>query len=113
MSKALERIAIAAVAAAAAFAIATATGQGGNERGGFIDIPRGQEARFLGTTTTCVNPKGQIPGGQVACTVNYRAPRSPSDLVPVKFDVGLTLRCVELGKWSRVGPRMLKSGHFC
>ena len=74
MSKALERIAIAAVAAAAAFAIATATGQGGNERGRFIDIPRGQEARFLGTTTTCVNPKGQIPGGQVACTVNYRAP---------------------------------------
>ena len=113
MRRTLERTAIAALSAAAALAVATATGQGGNERGGFIDISRGQEARFLGTTTVCVNPKGQIPGGQVACTVNYRAPRSLSDLVAMKFDVGLTLRCVDLGKWSRLGPRLLKSARFC
>lgn len=92
----------------AALAVETAAG-----RSGFIDVPRGQEARFLGTSTFCVNPKGQIPGGQVACSVNYRAPRSLSDLVPVKFDVGLTLRCVDLGKWSRLGPRLLKSARFC
>lgn len=113
MGRTSERLGIAALAAAAAFAVATASGQGGSNRGGFIDVPRGQTARFLGTTSTCVNPKGQIPGGQVACTVHYRAPRNIRELVPTKFDAGLTLRCIELAKWSRVGPRMLKSGRFC
>jgi hypothetical protein len=41
MKRMLERAAIAGLAAAAAFAVATTTGQGGNQRGGFIDIPRG------------------------------------------------------------------------
>ena len=112
MKRMLERAAIAALAAAAALAVATTTGQGGNQRGGFIDVPRGGEARFLGTSTVCVNPKGQVPGGQVACTVYYRERRSLSDLVPMKFDVGLTLRCVDLGKWSR-SSRLLKSTRFC
>jgi len=113
MSRWLERIGIAVGTAAIAFAVSTATGQGGSQRLRFIDIPRGGTARFLGTTSTCVNPKGQIRGGQVACTVYYRAPRSISQLVPTKYNVGLTLRCIDLGKWSRIGPRMLKSGRFC
>jgi hypothetical protein len=108
----LERIIIAAVAASAAFAVATATGQSGSRRGGFIDVPPGRTARFLRTTTTCVNPKTQIPGGQVGCNVNYRAPRSARQLVPTKFELSLTLRCVEYEKWSR-GSRILKSGRFC
>lgn len=109
----LERLAIAAVAAGITLAIAAATGYGRTSSGGFTDVPRGKAARFLGTTTICVNPKGQIPGGQVACKINYRAPRTITQLVPTKFDVGLTLRCVDLSKWSRKPSRMLRSGRFC
>ena len=83
MKRTLERILIAAAAAATAFAISTAVGQGTTTRGGFIDIPRGQTARFLGTTSTCVNPKGQIPGGQVACAVLYTAPRNMAQLASI------------------------------
>lgn len=86
-----------------------------SSRGGFIDVPRGQTARFVGTTTKCVNPWGQVPGGQVDCTVNYRAPRTMLQPVPTKYDVGLTLRCVLLTKWSRpgLGSKVLKGGQFC
>jgi hypothetical protein len=48
----------------------------------------------------------------VACDVYYRERRSLSDLVPMKFDLGLTFRCVDLGKWSR-SYRLLKSARFC
>jgi hypothetical protein len=112
MKRTLERILIAAAAAATAFAISTAVGQGTSSRGGFIDIPRGQTARFLGTTSTCVNPKGQIPDGQVACAVLYTAPRNMAQLVPGKYRVTLTLHCIDLGKSSR-GGAPVKSNRFC
>lgn len=111
MSRWGERTAIAFGAAAVAFAVATATGQGGSQRLNF-NIPSGGAALFLGTTTTCVNPKGQIPGGQVACTVHYTPPRTVNQIVPPKYDVALTLRCVDLSKWSRRSSKM-KSGRFC
>lgn len=112
MPRTLERIIIAAVAATAAFAVATATGQSGSRQSGFIDIPPGARARFLHTTTTCVNPRQQIRGGQVGCNVDYRMPRSVHDSPPPKFELSLTLRCVEYEKWSRTGA-ILKSGRLC
>jgi len=111
MSRWVERIAIAAGAAALTFAVATGTGEGGSQQLNF-NIPRGGAALFLGTTTTCVNPKGQITGGQVACTVHYTRPRSANQIVPPKYDIGLTLRCLDFSKWSRRSS-MMKSGHFC
>jgi hypothetical protein len=98
MARWLERFVIAALAAAVAFAVATATGQGGGTRGGFIDIPHGGIARFADTNITCVNPKA---GGGVACDVDYVRWRNILHPVPMKFDVGLRLRCIDLGKWSR------------
>lgn len=112
MTRRLERILIATTAAALAFAISTATSHGTSNRGGFIDIPRGQTARFLGTTSTCVNPKGQIAGGQVACAVLYSPLRNIAQLVPGKYRVTLTLRCIDLGKSTRTGAP-LKSSRFC
>lgn len=111
MSRWAERIAVASGAAVLTLAVATATGQGGSQQLTF-NIPRGGAALFLGTTTTCVNPKGQIPGGQVRCTVHYTAPRSANQIVPRKYDIGLTLRCLGFSKWSRRSSRM-KSGRFC
>ena len=105
------------MAASAAFAIATTTAHSGGsrEQAGFIDIQRGQIARFARTTTTCVNPKGQISGGQVACNVSYVRWRSIAHPVRDKYDVGLTLRsCIEVSKWSRFGtPKVLKSATVC
>ena len=112
MKRALERILIATTAAATAFAISAGAGQGTSTRGGFIDIPRGETARVLGTTRTCVNPKGQIPGGQVACAVLYSAPRNMAQLVPGKFRITLALRCIDLEKSTRTGAP-LKSSRFC
>jgi hypothetical protein len=90
------------------------TVQGSGERGGFIDIPRGEFARFAGTTVTCVSPKGQIPGGHVACDVDYVRWRNIFHPVPTTYVVGLTLlRCVDVTKWSRGGGRMLKSTRLC
>jgi hypothetical protein len=102
------------LAATAAFAISTSTGWSGGsaEQAGFIDIHRGQIPRFVGTTTTCVNPKGQIPGGQVGCDVDYVRWRNILHPVPMKFDVSRTLRCVEAGRWSRDG-RLLRSRRVC
>jgi hypothetical protein len=117
VKRTLERFGIVALAAIAAFAIATTTGRSGGsrEQTGFMDIQRGQVARFVGTTTTCVNPKGQIPGGQVACDVGYVRWRNILHPVRNKYEVGLTLRsCVEVGKWSRIGtPKLLKDVKVC
>jgi hypothetical protein len=112
MNRTLERILIATTAAATALAISTGVGQGTSSRGGYVDIPRGQAARFLGTTATCVNPKGQIPGGQVACAVLYSAPTNIAQLIPGKYRVTLALRCIDLGKSTRTGASV-KSSRFC
>jgi hypothetical protein len=112
VNRRVDRAIVATIAAGAAFAVAAATGLSTSQRGGFIDVPRGHTARFLGTTSTCENPKGQIPGGQVICAVDYSAPGNAKQVPPAKFNVGLALHCVDLGKWSR-DVKFLKSARFC
>jgi hypothetical protein len=74
---------------------------------------RRQEVRFLGTNVTCVAPKGQIPGGQVGCDVDYVYWRNILHPVPTKYEVSLTLRdCVSVAKWSRAF-KLLKSAKVC
>jgi hypothetical protein len=45
--------------------------------------------------------------------VDYAYWRNILHPVPMKYDVGLALRCIDLEKWApRAGP-LLKSGRFC
>ena len=112
MRRTLERIGLVAVTALVAVS-ATAYASRGTSQGGFVNVGRGQEVRFLGTNVVCVAPKGQVSGGQVACEVTYNYWRNISRPGPVKYDVGLTLlHCVQVGKWSRTF-KLLKSAHVC
>jgi hypothetical protein len=115
MRKTLERVGIATVAALVAFSASAYASRGSSHGSGFIDIHAGQTARFDHTTVTCTNPKGQIPGGQVACDVDFVRWRNVFHPVRMKYDVSLTLRsCVEVGKWSRLGtPKLLKDVKVC
>jgi len=115
MKKAVERIGIASVAALVAFSASAYASRGTSQGSGFVEIHSGQVARFDHTTVTCTNPKGQIPGGQVACDVDYVRWLNIYHPVRMKYDVSLTLRsCVEVGKWSRTGtPKLLRTAKVC
>jgi hypothetical protein len=108
----LERIGLAAVTALVALC-ATAYASRSNSQAGFVNVGRGQEVRFLGTNVTCVEPKGQVTGGQVGCEVSYAYWRNILHPVPVKYDVGLTLsHCIDVSRWSRTS-KLLKSATVC
>jgi hypothetical protein len=102
------------VALAALVAVsATAYASRGSSKAGFVNVRGGQEVRFLGTNATCVEPKGQISGGQVGCEVTYVYWRNILHPVPMKYDVRLTLsHCIDVEKWSR-SFKLLKSATVC
>jgi hypothetical protein len=108
----LEHIGLVALTALVAVS-ATAYASRGSSKAGFVNVGRGQEVRFLGTNVTCVEPKGQVAGGQVGCDVDYVYWRNILHPVPVKYEVGLTLsHCIQVGKWSRTF-KLLKSATVC
>jgi hypothetical protein len=108
----LERIGLVVVTALVAVS-ATAYASRGSSQGGFINAQRGQWVRFVGTNVVCVEPKGQVSGGNVGCQVTYKYWRNILRPGPVKYDVGLTLlHCIDIGKWSRTF-KLLKSKTVC
>jgi hypothetical protein len=109
MRRTLERIGLVVVTALVAVS-ATAYASRSSSQGGFVNVKRGEEVRFLGTNVTCVEPRA---GGQVACDVDYTYWRNILHPVPVKYDVHLTLNhCIDVGKWSRTF-KLLKSASVC
>jgi hypothetical protein len=108
----LERIGLVVLTALVAVS-ATAYASRESTKAGFVNVGRGQEVRFLGTNVTCVEPKGQVAGGQVGCEVSYAYWRNIFHPVAVKYDVSLTLsHCVRAAKWSR-SFKLLKSATVC
>src|SRR5947208_14278785 len=99
MSRALERIAIAAVAASAAFAVAAGIGRSGNTSLPIAHIHHGGYAFFDGTNVECVNPKA---GGSVACQVDYAKPRLLPP-TPAKYDVSMRFTGLSITKFARSG----------
>jgi hypothetical protein len=113
MRRTLERIGLVVVTALVAVSATAYASRGNSHSAGFINIPRGETARFLDTHVTCTNPKGQSPGGQVGCQVTYKYWRNALHPVAAKYDVGLTLlQCIDIGKLSRTS-KLLKSGRLC
>jgi hypothetical protein len=109
MRRTLERIGLVVVTALVAVS-ATAYASRSNSKGGFVNVTRGQEVRFLGTHVTCVEPRA---GGGVSCDVDYAYWRNILHPGPMKYDVGLTLNhCIDVGKWSR-DSKLLKSASVC